>query len=493
MITRTGVALTTVRDRHLHWLWITLFALWRAGAGDHSEAMWMSREGLDVLAGTPLVHQDSWSWAPQPWDFIPTSPGWQLMSGALRGALGYPGLMLLTGLTVWLSLAGVARVARGWGASSTGTSIAILCVASAASSSMSARAGLPAFVLLLVAIDGLWRLRRRLAATGMVRSTAALLGAAFGTAYVGVWMHGSWATFALVALGAGALQLTSSEFGTTSRRLMLLGALVIGLMAGVASGPLGLGVLADTGRVAEACLGIIAEWSPPLRVGPAWFLLWAIAQAGVMALGVAHWRNRSHDWIARPETTFVALALGATTAGAFVMRFLMLGIIAATPPLAVHLTRTLQAPSESRLGKLLGERLSDDYWRRLLALLALALAPVVVAQAALAPRIADPAIAALPSGCRLFSDDATAKPVEFWRADVRVWLDGRHDYWGRERLLLSDRFLAGASPTPVPPGTTCVLLGSGSGDGLAQRLADDPGWRYVGGSARYRLWLPRTG
>ena len=101
----------------------------------------------------------------------------------------------------------------------------------------------------------------------------------------------------------------------------------------------------------------------------------------------------------------------------------------------------------------------------------------------------DPAFAALPDGCRLFSDDVSAKYIELYRPDVRVWIDGRQDYWGRERLLQWRNYSQARGDSPlVPMGTTCVLLVDPGSAPLAELLDKSPSWTSLSRTTRYAAW-----
>ena len=103
------------------------------------------------------------------------------------------------------------------------------------------------------------------------------------------------------------------------------------------------------------------------------------------------------------------------------------------------------------------------------------------------------ALGALPEGCRLVSDPASAGPVILLRPDVRVWIDTRADYWGRERNALALDVLTGSDTSvPAVAGATCALL-SGAADlptaGLASALDADPAWQRRTEVGGVRVWV----
>ena len=100
---------------------------------------------------------------------------------------------------------------------------------------------------------------------------------------------------------------------------------------------------------------------------------------------------------------------------------------------------------------------------------------------------------ALPKGCRLLSDPSSAGPVLLLRPDVRVWFDGRFDYWGRDRLIEAARVLA-TDRVDEPPftDTTCVLLSTQdqfAGGALAEALDASDEWSRVPGGGTVRAWV----
>lgn len=450
----------------------------------------MAREGQDVLAGSPLIHPDRWSWAPQPWDFIPTSPAWELMSGLFWGIGGTWGLFALTALTVAASLGALAWMSRSLGASPTATVVAVLTTATLAAGIVTARAGLPAFLLLLVEFVVCWNLRAQIREVRFAKALIGLLSATFAWSFVGVWLHGSWSLYSVMAAAGLAFLFVNREFGPGRRRAGLAGAAALGSLLGACAGPLGPGVWANTLRVSRECSGLVKEWTSPWKIDGVWVCILCIGVVIAISLVASAFRHRRTDSVFRPESLFLMASVGGIAAGATAIRFLLLGLIAATPLIAQRLTIGSIADSTQKLRDRLGERAHEPYWRNVVALLAAAALPLCAIQAAATPRGPDAAISALPQGCNLFADDWVTKPVELWRPDVRVWIDGRQDYWGRQRLLLSNRYLAAeVQGRLVPNGTTCVLLETGANKRLAQRLDDSSTWHRTARTDAFTVWV----
>ncbi len=95
----------------------------------------------------------------------------------------------------------------------------------------------------------------------------------------------------------------------------------------------------------------------------------------------------------------------------------------------------------------------------------------------------------------MFGGSLEAASIILTRPDVLIWIDGRADYWGRERLIESHGYLYSVDrPTLVPPGTTCIVLGDPASDPGLQTLTDaldaDPAWQRVPGTVDANLWVP---
>jgi len=465
---------------------ISLLSIWRAFFGDASEPMWLSREGLDVLKGVPFVHADRWSWSPQPWDFVPTSPGWEILAGAFRDTMGSHGIIALTALSVGASLAALAWISVSLGASATATTASLMVTASLCSSLMSGRASLPAFVWMLFAVQLLWVSRHLLARQAVAISMASTFACALGVGYVGIWMHNSWTAFAPLGSAAAVFLLFNADFGPRTRRLLLGLGGSTGLCLGVTLGPLGMEAFTNSARVAAATSGLITEWTSPWKLGGAWLGLWWLSGLLMLFVVTRELQHRLAGWPVRPSVVYTVIALGAMLAGSVALRFTLLGVIAASPVLA----RALSATPGLGIQRAFGERAHERYWRTVFSLLMVVALPLCLIAARMQSQLPDPAITALPTGCRLFSDDETAKYVEYFRRDIRVWIDGRHDYWGRERLELSNAYLAGQLTRTLPERTSCVLLSVNAYPRLTDRIDADPAWVRNVQTELYTLWVP---
>lgn len=475
-------------ERLLLAAWVTVCALWRANGDDQSDALWMAREGQAVLNGGGWVHPDRWSWAPVPNDFVPTSPGWQVLLALASDLGGRRGIYLLSLLMLGLALTTLAWAARLSGASALATSASLVIGSTLDLAFFRSRSGLPALALLVLHLVLLWRFRAWLARVATSRAIFMTLALGSATASLGIWLHASWAGLALLDLACVAVLLRHPDGGSTRRRRQAWTASACGVGIGTLTGPLGPAVWAEAARVSAACQGIVKEWKPPWAIGTTWTAIWCLALGAIAA---SAWMARSEGRLRAglPGALLLAAAT-ATLAAPAGVRFLLLGLALLIPLNALLLDRIADATSSAR--SRLGQRGSGSYWLPIafaLALLALSQSAVTAVTKTFP---IDTAITALPAGCRLFSDDIAAKSTLALRPDVPVWIDGRQDYYGRDRLLQARRFLDGKEDRVVPAGTTCVLLRNGAHPGIEAALRASEGWRERMRGNEFTLWLPRA-
>ena len=473
-----------LRDRALLPVAVVCLSLVQLVHGDVGEAAWMAREGGDVWRGSPLVHPDHWSWQPQPWDFLPTSPAWQFVSLAAWSLLGVFGLHLLAAMTTAVCLSVIAVLARSLGASRSTTVVALGLVYVSSIGALSARAGLPAFLLLLLALRIIDAEARRANVGDEARLGATVLVVDFAVAYAGSWLHQSWATFS-IALGALQVLLLARASVRRRARMITSCAGFAAAVAGAALGPLGWQAWPASLQLAAACRGIVSEWKSPWSLGSPWPQLWALLVILAMVTALQWWRHRQQT--SALELVLLVIAAACMVAGLDAVRFLTLGACALAPALAAGMSRTWGVDRLTRLRVRLGERAAEEYWRTVLALLLAPALALAVWQARLVPTSPDPSFTALPADCRLYSTDAVAKLVELYRPDVRVWIDGRQHYWGRERLLLSRNYRNGR-PAHVPTGTTCVMLERESALALHSTMNSSSAWELVAETGAYSVW-----
>ena len=362
------------------------------------------------------------------------------------------------------------------------------------------------FLLGLLAADR-WRSRAERPAA-VLDAGVVLLGAAVLVA-AGSWIHLSWLLLAPAAVASWSVLWLCGRAITGSRAVVLTVASVIGAAAGLAAGPYGADAWRLTRAVQEACAGLVVEWLGVLT--PGLVLRWLPAAVLALALsgGAAVWVLRS--WTRRrtdPRVglvgALVVLALPAALGSFTALRFVGVALLALVPVAAMVVTwgsdrlrdRAAATPPTGAFRSARVRFWADgSSWRPVLAIVIVLLAPGTALLAApLARPLPEMAVVeSLPPGCRLLSDPSSAGPVLLLRPDVRVWVDGRFDYWGRERLDAARAALS-ADSVDVPPldQAGCVMLSTTdpfAGGSLASALDASPRWSAVEGGSTVRAWV----
>ncbi|PFG16760.1 hypothetical protein ATK74_1313 [Propionicimonas paludicola] len=488
-------------DRLLVTLWLVGFAIARSARFKERDPYWQVRAGLENLSGQPLARPDSWSWAPVGGDWYQNSPLWDTLLGAGYSVAGFWGLFAVTLATMVGYFLLAERLALRLGGRPLPTLAGLLAVFSATLAMLSPRATLAVQLLILL---GVWAaLAWADGPAGRLAwpvNLAAILALALGLSTLGNWVHLS---FLLIGPGMGVVWLVVWFFAPLRRsvKAALSVAGLVGWGLGPLLSPYGLAAgLERTAAVQRACQGVILEWSTPFTQGmPAELVAMAVI-AAVAAVTVVGWLLRR--WLRGPRDlafggllALAVIGVPSSLLGLSAVRFLGIGLLTLAPVLAVGVTALVDRvrvrwahAAASRWWEYTTGRL----WRIVLWLTAVVLTPAALLLGANHSLPAEASLVAqLPSGCRLYSDAGLAGPVILLRPDVKVWIDGRADYYGRERTLLQHAYLEGTAPELVPTGTTCVVLDTSLGEiPLVKALDGSSLWRAAGQDGPYRLWLP---
>ncbi len=503
---RVRAALSSVAtprwDRLLVTIWLVGFAIARSARFKERDPYWQVRAGLENLAGQPLARPDTWSWAPVGGDWYQNSPLWDSFLGLGYAGGGFWGLFVVTVLTMAGYFLLAERLALRLGARPLPSLAGLLAVFCSALAMLSPRATLAAQVLILaavlIALEWAEGPARRLSWPANLALGFVL---ALGLSTLGNWVHLS---FLLIGPGLGVVWLVVWFFAPVTRavKTALSVAGLVGWGLGPVLSPYGLvGGLERTAAVQAACQGVILEWSTPFTPGmPAELVVMALIAAAA-AMAIAGWLLRCclrgpRDLAFGGLLALAAIGIPFSLLGLSAVRFLGIGLLSLAPVLAVGVTDLVDY-GRSRWAHASGSRwweyTTGRLWRVVLWLTALVLVPPasllganhsVPAEASL--------VAQLPAGCRLYSDAGLAGPVILLRPDVTVWIDGRADYYGRERTVLQHAYLEASAAELVPDGTTCVALDTSLGEiDLVRKLDQSPDWQPAGQVDVYRLWLPR--
>lgn len=502
------------RDRSIVAAWLMGFAAIRAGSPGERDQYWQVRAGLENLGGVPLARPDSWSWAPVDGNFYPNSPGWNVVL-ALAWQLGeHWGLFLISFALLWGLLGLAYFVARRLGARPLPALAALTACIFIAFPSLSPRATAAAQLLLLAALvaPALWRpyaMQLSPIVNFIVASTTAAILSTLGN-----WTHLSWLTLSPLVAASWAtywlfLRLTSPGAPHRARLAALLVGGTIGLATGPLASPYGLKVGVErTLETQRITAGLITEWVSPFTAGLS--LQWPMFAlfVGVMALATLRWLFNEATDCSAPEPVALAACIATVAipfafAGLFSIRFIGLAVLTLGPLIAFGATNIADTtataarrnPDTNALRHWARILTEGDEWRRVLPAVFIVLLPAVLWLGPInhARTEESRAITVLPQGCRFFGTAGVSNVVILERPDVRVWIDGRADYYGRGRLGQATGYFAGAQPSAAPEGTTCVILPSPESryslPPATSRINAEPGWDYRGRINGFDVWV----
>lgn len=478
----------------------------RAAAPEERDPYWSARAGLDTLAGVPLARPDVWSWSKPDGIWFQNSPGWNVLLGLSWQTAGFWGLFAIAFISISVLLGLGWLLARHLGATPLAGLVGVLFATVIAFPMLSARATVVVQSALLLSVwlgatfsSNLARLNPAVSAV-IVGSAGLLLSVA------GNWIHLSFVVMAPAIAVMWAVQWTTVRGIGWGRRLLLAAAGGIGLTAGVFATPYGLAeTLHQSAATQAACQGLIGEWATILELGPAW---WLRSAAAIAILAPAVWwlwrQARSRRWRTdqvRIVAPLLTLAVPASLAGLFSIRFIGVAVLASLPIAAWEasaLIRMLLNKARSADSGLLHVLHARGYteprmWVVTLTLAAIMFLPFGCFLTAMGARPPEQdLIEQLPNGCKLYATASVAGPTILTRPDVKVWMDGRADYYGRAILIQNYRIMAGAEP--VPDGATCVILGTAEHDpafaGTVATMDANPAWHRVAERNQYIMWLP---
>lgn len=488
-------------DQLLVTLWLVGFAIVRSARFAEHDPYWQVRAGLENLSGQPLARPDAWSWAPVGGNWYQNSPLWDSLLGLGYAGAGFWGLFAVTLVTMVGYFLLAARLALRLGGRPLPTLAALLVVFCASLSTLSPRATLAVQVLILFSVWAALAWSNGPATRlGLSANAAVGLVMALALSTLGNWVHLS---FLLIGPGMGVVWLVIWWFAPLGRAVKL--ALGAGGLVGWGLGPLlspyGLSAGLDrAAAVQAACQGLISEWSTPLTPGTPVELVAMTIVALALAMAVSGWlllrcRRGPRDAALGGLAALAMIGVPASVLGLVALRFVGIGVLTLAPVVAVGFTALVDALRRRWTGAATSrwwEYTTGHLWRIVMWLTAVVLSPgVVLIGAGHAVPAEAGVIAKLPSGCRLFSEAGLAGPVILLRPDVKVWIDGRADYYGRERILRSYGYRSAQENPLVPAGTTCVALDTSvEAPALVGALDASPLWRAAAQDGPYRLWLP---
>ncbi|WP_448808426.1 hypothetical protein [Agromyces bauzanensis] len=488
---------------------LTMMAAARAALPTERDPFWSARAGLETLDGVPLARPDTWSWSAEGL-WYPNSPAWNVVLGLGWSALGWWGFFWIAFIAMTALIGLSMVVARRAGARALPTFVTFVPLLLASSAALSARATVAVQILLLCAVLFAWwfgGVASRLPAAVLA---SVVVVAGFVLSFVGNWVHLSFMLLAAAVAVMWAVAWWASPGLDGPRRAVLAISGTLGLFLGCVLSPYGIGLTLERSRVVgEICKDLITEWmSLPTMVARQGGFIWlpiALVTVAAAAASVA-WFVRLLRTAGRfdPRVRLVApllvLAVPAIAAGFGTLRFLALGALVLMPAAAGAMTALvdrLRQAQQGGAGAWSSSRAvtytSGRFWTDVLVAVAVMFsvsAAVMIPQGARPPEA--PLAEQLPRGCLLWSDPSVAGPVLLIRPDVKVWIDGRADFYGRAHLI---EFLeVRAGNVPLPAEADCIILKPRSDDArLAEDLDAAPEWSRAAGSEAFTLWVRERG
>ena len=507
----------TVWNRLIVGAWLVGLACVRAGSPEERDPYWQIRAGLENLDGVPLARPDTWSWQPPGGLFYPNSPGWNVVLALSWRSGQFWGLFTVTALAISLCLGGAYLMARTLGAHPLPALAGVTASALLAFPMLNGRATVPAQALLLLALAApAWWRTRAPKATPAVNGLVAF-GAGVGLSTAGNWLHLSWISMAPMVAVAWIVywrlldsRSRAEQRGGTGRRCALSLGGSAGLLVGVLLSPYGLlKGLERTVQTQASSAAAILEWISPFTPGAG--LRWAPVALIVLGMSASLLLWQKRRWATtgdRPRIALVGsigvIAVPMALLGLTAIRFLGVAALLLGPFLALLISDlaararswALRVSPGSGFAQPARRWTGAHAWRVTLTFVILMLTPGVILLGPVRHAVPPEArvVAELPEGCRLFSDASVSDVAILLRPDVRVWIDGRADYYGAERNALASSYLLGSAPEPYPAGATCVVLQApderNPGAQAKARMDAASGWQHRGLFAGFDLWLP---
>lgn len=477
----------------------------KAGTTTERDPYWSARAGAENLGGTSLIREDTWSWSAEG-VWYPNSPGWNLVLGLGWQSFGFWGLFVAGFAAIALMLGLALVISRLAGAGALPTLIGFAALLPMASSGLSARATVVVQCLLFGAALFAWWWG---GVVGRIQPSLAILGvgvAGLAVSLLGNWVHLSFMLMAGVVAVMWAVAWWATPGIRTAQRLCLVASGTVGLLLGCVLSPYGIALTLERSRVVESvCRELISEWmSVPtyISLGMYQVVLPVVLLLGVGAASIV-WISRlvrqrgRFDPRVRLLLPLTIIGVLFSLVGVHTVRFLFVGAILLLPVAACAITSFAKHARRRQLG-------SEGFWGRrnvieftsgrfligIALFVALVTSPVVGAQIGAGSRPPEAeVIEKIPVGCTTWSQDRAAGPIILMRPDVKVWIDGRVDFYGRAHFIEYVRILSGLDPLPKDAG--CVVLPTALNErpALADLLDRDPVWSRVTERNGYALWV----
>ncbi|MGW9629484.1 hypothetical protein ACWGST_02180 [Agromyces sp. NPDC055520] len=504
---RTRLLSTIATERFRWWMVFVVLvgiAAVRAANSQERDQFWSARAGIENLEGLPLIRPDTWSWS-KDGDWVPNSPLWNVVLGVGWQAGGFWGLFWVAFLSITTFFALALVLARLVGARAFPTLIGFAPVLMFGFSAFTPRATVVVQSLMFVAVLFVWWWGGKVGKASMLRSLLVVGGVGFALSLLGNWLHLSFMLMSAVIAVMWAIGWWASPGIRLAQRLWLTAAGTVGLLLGCVASPYGIPLTLERARiVADVCRGVISEWQSIfdlIRIQGLRYVPFAVVVV-LLAILALLWsvrlvrRGGRFDARVRIIVPLAAFGVPAVFVGFDSLRFALTGMLILMPVLAgvaSGLIDRLHYRQATAVGFLSRPRVTEytsgRFWTVIVVGLMVMATPLTVATIPEASTIPEAAVInQLPRGCRLWGNDTVGGPTILLRPDVKVWIDGRADFYGREHLYEYLHVLSLESP--LPDETTCVVL---SPDERNQRLADaldgNEEWTRLASAGGHNLWV----
>lgn len=505
---RTALRNAVTTERFRWWVVggvLGAYAAVKAATSMESDPYWSARAGVESLEGAPLARADTWSWSAEGL-WYPNSPGWNLVLGLGWQAFSFWGLFGVAFAAISLLFGLAVMLARAAGAQALPTLVGFAPLLLVGSSGLSARATVVVQCLIYLGVLFAWWWGGVAARMKPLVSSLVVGILGFALSLIGNWMHLSFMFMAAALAVMWAIAWWSSPGIGLVVRIGLVVSGSVGFLLGCVLSPYGIVLTLERSQVVEASArGLVTEWmsiSTFLQHGKFGVLPMAVVAIiaatfctySVLRLLRRHGRFDPRVRLLLPLTCFGALAV---VAGLEVTRFIAVGLLALLPVAGVSASWLIQ-----RLRR--RQRRGRGFWSRprvlnytsgrfltvVIVVVGLVMSPLAALRIVQGIRPPEAAVAeVLPQGCLVWAKPRGAALFILMRPDVKVWIDGRFDFYGRDHLVQHLRILSARDPLPAE--ANCAVLPSRSIEvhRLADVLDDHSEWSRVAEVEGSVLWV----
>lgn len=387
---------------------IFIASIYRSGKIVETDVYWQTRAGLDWLSDKTFIKNDLWSYVPNG-EWIPNSWGWNLvLAYAYRLSPDY-GLFALGFVTTISFLALLVIAARKLTSSWNSINHVLAFVLMFAIPILSIR---PAFIsaygmlIMLLSTHVFFRIFQT---KPVIMSLIFLV---FNILMIN--LHLAWPIFLAAAfIGWSGLLLSYLPY---KKALFTIFPLGIAAILGILVNPLGHLLFSHMLMTFSSSTELIYEWKPMWNE-PLYFFGLILVFAQIYP---AKKFKRIRPW------AFCSMALSVM--GIFAIRYMPWSLLFALPAWSFWI-RSFQINKDKFLS---------------IAGIGLGIALIFISYEAVSLH-GTPAyleeIKQLPANCRLIATAQTSGAVILFRPDVKIFVDSRNEYWGKERYKLINEFM----------------------------------------------------